>query len=208
MTTYTSDNQWRSFQTFVAAYLAGMLHHRDVFTISRRQSVSPPIAEFRCDTAGRLWFSIGALAWSDAEDAAVQVRREDANKVAAQTVSLLRGLEKIDGPEKLRVSGSGPASSVAVLAQGGFLAGGNPDEVDPPRIAAQAARMAANIDVQDDVIEAAAREVGDRAFAGTKNGSIAAQAAAGALARFRTWSDPFSETPTTGYLVGVPNESR
>ena len=30
------DDQWRSFQTFVAAYLAGMLDPRDFFTISRR----------------------------------------------------------------------------------------------------------------------------------------------------------------------------
>jgi hypothetical protein len=35
MSEFTSDDQWRSFQTFVAAYLAGMLHPRDVFTISK-----------------------------------------------------------------------------------------------------------------------------------------------------------------------------
>lgn len=26
MSDFTSDDQWRSFQTFLAAYLAGMLH--------------------------------------------------------------------------------------------------------------------------------------------------------------------------------------
>lgn len=36
MSEFTSDDQWRSFQTFVAAYLAGMFHSRDVFTISRK----------------------------------------------------------------------------------------------------------------------------------------------------------------------------
>jgi len=62
MTHYSTDDQWRSFQTFIAAYVAGMLHARDVFTISRRESVSPPLVEFRCDADGRLRFSIGDLA--------------------------------------------------------------------------------------------------------------------------------------------------
>jgi hypothetical protein len=203
MSQYTTDDQWRSFQTFVAAYLAGMLHPRDVFTISRRERVAPPLVEFRCDTVARLWFSIGDLAWSDEDGAAIQVRREDANQVAAQTVSKLRELAKVADPNELRLSGSGPASSVAVLAQGGFLSGGRPEEVHPARKAAQAARMAADIDVEGDAIEASARAVGDRAYAGTKNGTIAAQAAAGTLARLRTWVDPFSPTPRTGYLVGV-----
>jgi len=206
MTQYSSDDQWRSFQTFVAAYVAGMLHPRDVFTISRRESVAPPLVEFRCDTAGGLWFSMGDLAWSDKDGESIQVRREDANQLALQTVDLLRGLDKVDGPDALRVSGSGPASSVAVLAKGSFLGFGRPDEVHPARTAAQAARAAANIDVDGDVIEAAAREVGDRAFGATKNGSIAAQAAAGALARLRTWVDPFSAVPKSGYLVDGPRE--
>jgi hypothetical protein len=66
--------------------------------------------------------------------------------------------------------------------------------------------MAAHIDVEGDVIEAAARDAGDRAYAATKNGTIAAQAAAGELARLRTWVDPFSAIPETGFLVGVPPE--
>ena len=208
MTQFSSDDQWRSFQTFVAAYLAGMLHPRDVFTISRRHSVAPPLVEFRCDPACGLWFSMGDLGWSDEAGASIQVRREDVNKVAVTVVDLLRAVDGLDDPGALRVSGSGPASSVAVLAKGGFLGGGRPDEVHPARKAAQAARMAAAIDVEGDVIEAAAREVGDRAYTATQNGSIAAIAAAGALAGLRTWVDPFSPTPKTGYLVGKPPEDR
>ena len=48
MSQFSSDDQWRSFQTFIAAYLFGMLHPLDVFTISRRKTVSPPLVEFRC----------------------------------------------------------------------------------------------------------------------------------------------------------------
>ncbi len=66
--------------------------------------------------------------------------------------------------------------------------------------------MAADIDVDGDAIEASARAVGDRAYAGTNNGTIAAQAAAGTLARLRTWVDPFRATPQTGYLVGGRRE--
>ena len=43
---------------------------------------------------------------------------------------------------------------------------------------------------------------GDRAFANTKSGSIAAIDCAGELARLRSWVDPFSQTPKSGYLVG------
>ena len=199
MSEFTSEDQWRSFQTFVAAYLAGMLHPRDVFTISRRDAVMPPLVEFRCDAAGRLWFSIGASSWSDEKDAAVQVSREDPNRVAAQTVYALRSVADINDPSDLRLSGSGPASAVAVLATGGFMSGG---QFDSDRTAALNARMSADIDVEGDPIEAAARAVGDRAFATTRSGSIASIASAGELARLRSWVDPFSETPKSGYLVG------
>jgi hypothetical protein len=199
MSEFTSDDQWRSFQTFVAAYLAGMLHSRDVFTISRRSAVMPPLVEFRCDAAGRLWFSIGALAWSDEDDAAVQVSREDPNQLAAQTVGVLRSVPDLNGPSDLRLSGSGPASSVAVLATGGFMSG---DHSDSARKAALNARMSADIDVEGDPIEAAARAVGDRVFAKSRSGSIAAIVCASELARLRSWVDPFSETPKSGYLVG------
>lgn len=202
MTRYSSGDQWRSFQTFVAAYLAGMLHPRDVFSISRREKVAPPLVEFRCDTAGSLRFSMGDLAWSDEDGESVRFPREDAGRVALQTVDLLRGLDGVDDPRALRVSGSGPASAVSVLARGGFLNFSRPEEVHSAQRAALDARVTANIDVEGDVIEASAREVGDRAFAATKNGSIAAIAAAGQLARLRTWVDPFTPTPETGYLVG------
>jgi hypothetical protein len=149
---FTSDDQWRSFQTFVAAYLAGMLHPRDVFTISRRSAVMPPLVEFRCDAAGRLWFGLGALSWSDEDDATVQVSREDPNQVAAQTVGVLRSVADLNEPSELRLSGSGPASSVAVLAKGGFMSG---DLSDSARKAALHARMTADIDVEGDPIEAA-----------------------------------------------------
>ena len=159
----------------------------------------PPLVEFRCDAAGRLWFSVGALAWSDEDDAAVQVSREDPNQVATQTVGVLRSVADLNEPGDLRLSGSGPASSVAVLARGGFMGG---DDSDSARKAALHARMSADIDVQGDPIEAAARAVGDGAFAKTKSGSIAAIACARELARLRSWVDPFSGTPKTGYLVG------
>jgi hypothetical protein len=199
MSEFTSDDQWRSFQTFVAAYLAGMLHPRDVFSISRRSAVAPPLVEFRCDAARRLWLSIGALSWSDEDGAAVQVPREEPNQIAANTVDLLRGLEDLNDPSRLRLSGSGPASAVAVLSTGGFMSG---DGTDSVRKAVLNARMSADIDVEGDVIDAAALAVGERAFAGTKSGSIASIAFASQLASLRSWVDPFSATPETGYLVG------
>lgn len=131
MTNYTSDDQWRSFQTFVAAYLAGMLHPRDIFTISRKSSVMAPLVEFRCDGDGRLWFSMGALSWSDEVGASVQVSRDQPNQAAAQTVEVLRGVDDLDDPRELRLSGSGPASSVAVLARAGFMSGAGEDPESP-----------------------------------------------------------------------------
>jgi hypothetical protein len=82
----------------------------------------------------------------------------------------------LDDPSELRLSGSGPASSVAVLAKGGFMSG---DGSDPARQAVLRARMSADIDTKGDAIDAAARAVGDRAFARTKSGSIASIAFAG-----------------------------
>lgn len=198
MSDFTSDDQWRSFQTFLAAYLAGMLHPRDVLTISRLSAVMPPLVEFRCDGAGRLWFGVGTGSWSDEEGASVQVSRQEPDQVASQTVHLLRDAPNLNNPSELRLSGSGPASSVAVLAKAGFMSGGG----EPTREAVLRARMSADIDVEGDVIDAAARAVGARAFEGTKSGSIASIAFAAELARLRNWIDPFSSTPKTGYLVG------
>ena len=161
--------------------------------------MAPPLVEFRCDAAGRLWFSMGALSWSDEDGAAVQVSREKPNQVAANTVDLLRGLEDLNDPSRLRLSGSGPASSVAVLSTGGFMSG---DGTDSVRKAVLNARMSADIDVEGDVVDAAALAVGERAFAGTQSGSIASIAFASQLASLRGWVDPFSATPETGYLVG------
>ena len=79
MTEFSTDDQWRSFQTFIAAYLAGMLQPLDVFTLSRRNAVSPPLVEFRCEADGALRFSMGDLAWSDRHGDFVRVRREDVN---------------------------------------------------------------------------------------------------------------------------------
>ena len=147
-------------------------------------------------------FSMGDLAWSDGPGDFVVVRHEDVNQVAAQTVELLRGLDGIEGPADVRVSGSGPASSVAVLASAGFLSVGDPSKIHPARLAAQVARMKADIDTEGDPIEAAAREAGSRAFKATRSGSIAAIAAAKELARLRALVDPFSATPEGGYQVG------
>lgn len=61
MSGYTLDDQWRSFQTFIATYVAGMVHPRDVFTISLRSAVMPPLVEFRCEPAGLVRFSVGPL---------------------------------------------------------------------------------------------------------------------------------------------------
>ncbi|WP_156744357.1 hypothetical protein [Mycobacterium sp. E740] len=199
MSEFASEAQWRSFKTFVAAYVAGMLHRRDVLTISRKSAAAPPLVELRCDAAGRLWFSIGVHSWSEEEGAAVEVPRNEPNEVAAHTVVALREYAKLDDPSELRLSGNGPASAVAVLAKGGFMSG---DGGDPVREAVLRARMSADIDVEGDAIDAAAREVGDRAFAATRSGSIASIVAARELARLRSWVDPFSPTPTTGYLVG------
>lgn len=132
MTQYSSDDQWRSFQTFVAAYVAGMLHPRTsspspVVTAWRRRSWSSAAPVLR------LWFSIGDLAWSDEEGSSVPITREDANHVARKTVELLRGLNGVDEPGALRVSGSGPASAVSVLASGGFLSFSQPEDVHPAR---------------------------------------------------------------------------
>jgi hypothetical protein len=199
---FTPDQQWRSFQTYVATYLAGMLHPRDVFTLSRRHSVAPPLVEFRCQADGALRLSVGDLAWSDEPGKSVGVDRGELNAVARQTVELLRGLDGIDTPADLQISGSGPASAVAVLNQGGVMSVGDPDKVHPARVAAQTARMTADIDVEGDVIAAAGREAGSRAFAATRSGSIASIAALRALAGLRSWVDPFSATPRSGYLVG------
>ncbi|MBS9535463.1 hypothetical protein KIH27_17905 [Mycobacterium sp. M1] len=198
MSEYTSNDQWRSFQTFIAAYLAGMVHSRDVFTISRKSAVAPPLAEFRCDAAGRLWFGMGALAWSDEDGETIGIAREKVNKVAAQTVQVLREVAHLGDPSELRLSGSGPASSVSVLARAGFMTG----DAEPTRQAVLQARMSADIDVEGDAIDAAAREVGQRAFAGTHSGSTASIAFAAALAGLRSWVDPFSPTPKTGFLAG------
>lgn len=199
MTEYTVDDQWRSFQTFVAAYVAGMVHRRDVFTISRKSAVLPPLVEFRCDADGQLWFGIGARSWSDEDGETIAIPREHINGVAVQTVEVLREYARLDDPCEVRLSGSGPASSVAVLAKGGFFSG---DRSDPARQAALHARVAADIDLDGDVIDAAARAVGNRAFDGTNNGSIASIAFAAALAGLRSWVDPFSPTPQTGFQVG------
>lgn len=200
MTKYTSDDQWRSFQTFVAVYLAGMLHHRDVFTISYKSSVKPPLMEFRCDATSQLWLSIGTDAWNDDDDASLKIHRENANQVAVQSVKVLRGIDYLkDDPSELRLSGSGPASTVAVLARSGFMSG---NLSDPARRAAQDARMKAEVDLENDVINAAAREEGQRVFEAIRSGSIAAIAFANALADRRTWVDPFSVTERSGYLVG------
>jgi hypothetical protein len=199
MTGFTSDDQWRSFQTFVAAYLAGMLHPRDVLTISRKNAVAPPLVEFRCDAAGRLWLSIGALSWSDEENASVQVSRVEPNQVAVQTVGMLRDVSDLTDPSVLRLSGSGPASSVAVLSRGGFMSGDGRESV---RKGVLDARMSAHIDVDGDAIDAAAQVAGEQSFARMKSASIAAIAFARELAGLRSWVDPFSSTPKTGYLVG------
>lgn len=206
MSQFSSEDQWRSFQSFVAAYIAGMLHPRDVFTISRRYAVSAPLVEIRCEPTGALRLSIGDRAWSQEAGAFVEFGRADANQAARQTVDLLRGLDGIDEPGALRLSGSGPASTVSVLAKGGFLDGTGSRDTHPDRIAAHVARMTADIDVDGDALEVAARESGDRAFAATRSGSIAAIAAARTLAQLRTWVDPFSPTPTSGYLVATPRE--
>ena len=116
-----------------------------------------------------------------------------------ETVGVLRSVADLNEPGDLRLSASGPASSIAVLAYGGFMSG---DRSDSARKAALHARMSADIDVEGDPIEAAARAVGDRVFAETRSGSIAAIVSAGELARLRSWVDPFSETPKSGYLVG------
>ena len=102
----------------------------------------------------------------------------------------------------MRLSGSGPASSVSVLARGGFFNFGKLEDVHPAQKAAHEARMYADIDVEGDVIEGVAEAEGSRAFAGTKSGSIAAIACAAALARLRNWVDPFTPTPKSGCLVG------
>ena len=185
MSAFSIDDQWRSFQTYIAAYLAGMLHPRDVLTIARAVAVAPPLVEFRYEAPGVLRFAAGDLAWSDEPGDFTSARLEDANQVARETVELLRGVDGIDDPGALRVSGSGPASSVSVLAKGGFLSAGGPQGVHPARTAALAARITADIDVDGDPIEAAARAVGSRAFAATRSGSIAAIAAAKERARLR-----------------------
>lgn len=112
---------------------------------------------------------------------------------------VLRDQAGLNDPSELRLSGSGPASSVAVLAKSGFMSG---DNSDPARQAVLHARISANIDTEGDAIDTAARAVGDRAYTETKNGSIASIAFAGELARLRSWFDPFSPTPKKGYLVG------
>ena len=183
------DDQWRSFQTFVAAYLAGMLAPRDFFTIARRGATGPPVVEFGCGEDGTLRC---IRRRSDEAGESALVRREDADRVARETVRWLRGLDGIDEPGALRLRGSGPASSVSALASGGFMRLG-PGGADPARRAALAARMTANIDTEGDVIQAAARAAGSEAFRATGSGSIAAIVAAKKLSELRSWVDLFEE---------------
>lgn len=197
MSQYTLDDQWRSFQTFIATYIAGMVHPRDVFTISLKSAVMPPLVEFRCDAAGRLRFGAGPLSWSDEEGATLPVPQDAINQVAARTVQVLR--KRQDDPRELRLSGSGPASSVAVLARSGFM---NGDHSDPTRQSSYQKRMSADVDVEGDAIDAAARAVGQRVFERSRNASFASIAFANALAGLRTWGDPFSLTPKSGIQVG------
>ena len=189
MSRFSTDDQWRSFQTFVAAYLAGMLDPRDFFTISRRGAGGPPLVEFGCGDDGILRC---VTRRGEEPGESVPVRREDANQVALETVRWLRGLDGIDEPGALRLRGSGPASSVSALASGGFMRLG-PDGADPARSAALAARMTAHIDTEGDVIQAAARAAGSEAFRATGSGSIAAIVAAKKLRELRSWVDLFEE---------------
>jgi hypothetical protein len=76
------------------------------------------------------------------------------------------------------------------------------DLTDPLRRAAQETRMKADVDLEGDVIDAEAREEGNKAFKATISGSIAAMVFANALADHRDWIDPFSVTSRTGYMVG------
>ena len=189
MSRFSTDDQWRSFQTFVAAYIAGMLHPRDFFTISRRGTDGPPVVEFGCRDDGILRCITRR---SDEAGESVPVRREDADRVAGETVRWLRGLDGIDEPGALRLRRRGPASLVSALASGGFLRVG-PDGVDPARYAALATRMTAHIDTAGDVIQAAARAAGSEAFRATRSGSIAAIVAAKKLSELRSWVDLFEE---------------
>lgn len=183
------DDQWRSFQTFVAAYLAGMLDPRDFFTISRRRATGPASVEFGCGEDGTLRCITRC---GDEAGESVPVRREDADRYARETVRWLRGLDGVDEPGALRLRGTCPASSVSALASGGFMRLG-PDGADPARRAALAARMTANIDTEGDVIQAAARAAGSEAFRATGSGSIAAIVAAKKLSELRSWVDLFEE---------------
>lgn len=79
----------------------------------------------------------------------------------------------------------------------------NGDTSNPARKAAYAMRMSADVDVEGDVIDAAARTVGQRVFERSRNASFASIAFSNALAGLRTWVDPFSSTPKTGFQVGV-----
>ena len=189
MSRLSTDDQWRSFQTFVAAYLAGMLNPRDFFTISRRGTDGPPVVEFGCGDDGTLHCITRSR---DEAGESVPVGREGADRVARQTVRWLRGLDGVEEPGALRLRGSGPASSVSALASGGFMRLG-PDGADPARYAALAARMTAHIDTEGDVIQAAARAAGSEAFRATGSGSIAAIVAANKLRELRSWVDLFEE---------------
>lgn len=73
------DDQWQSFETFVAVYLAGMLDPRDFFTISQRGTDGPPVVEFGCGEDGALRC---IRRRSDEAGESALVRREDADRVA------------------------------------------------------------------------------------------------------------------------------
>ena len=206
MIEYTVDDQWRSFQTWIASYLVGMRHPSDVFSISLRDRVGPPVVEARVTPEGRLWYGSGRAAWSLSPDGGQDVTMlplVEINDAAAGWCAALRDIDDVNGPGDLRLSGSGPASAVAVLAAGAFVSG----TMSPEQEVVLHARLGAAIFVDGDAIEASAQEVGQRAFKATGNGTTAAMACAAHLAKLRTWEDPFTPTPTSGYLVPSASES-
>lgn len=77
------------------------------------------------------WLGLGPQSWSAEDGATLRIPREKINQVAAQTVRMLH--KNGDDPRELCLSGSGPASSVTVLARSGFM---NDDLSDPARQAA------------------------------------------------------------------------
>ena len=90
MSAFSIDDQWRSFQTYIAAYLAGMLHRRDVLTIARAVAVAPPLVVGNED---HRFMALDQLRDADLTPSALLLEPVGRNTAPALTLAALQAAE-------------------------------------------------------------------------------------------------------------------